>query len=79
MLPEDTDSCVIRDGAAIAIAAEVSAQAARSAGLAVVPVAPPPQYVVALAWRRGVHAPQAHLFLEYVRAYRDRHEWITGA
>ena len=38
----------------------------------------PPQYVLALAWRRGQQAAAAHRFLAYLRGYRDRHAWITG-
>jgi hypothetical protein len=43
-----------------------------------IPVQPPPQYVLALAWRRGEQAAAAHRFLAYLRDYRDRHAWITG-
>ena len=39
---------------------------------------PPPQYVLALAWRRDEQAAAAHRFLAYLRSYRDRHAWITG-
>jgi DNA-binding transcriptional LysR family regulator len=71
----ETDSCVVRDGAAIAIVAEATARAACPPGLAVVPVEPPPEYVVALAWRRGERAPQANRFLAFLRDYRDEHAW----
>jgi DNA-binding transcriptional LysR family regulator len=74
----DTDWRPIRDGAAIAVMAESTARALRADGVAVVPVQPPPQYVIALAWRRDEQAAAAHRFLAYLRRYRDRHAWITG-
>jgi DNA-binding transcriptional LysR family regulator len=75
----DTDWRPIRDGTAIAVMAEATARALRADGVAVVPVQPPPQYVLALAWRRGEQAAAARRFLAYLRDYRDRHAWITGA
>jgi hypothetical protein len=47
-------------------------------GLAVVPAQPPPQYVLALAWRRGEPSAAARRFLACLRRYRERHQWITG-
>jgi hypothetical protein len=58
--------------------AEAAARALCAGGLAVVPVQPPPQYVLALAWRRGEQAAAAQRFLAYLRTYRDRHQRITG-
>jgi hypothetical protein len=57
--------------------AEAAARALHAAGVAVVPVQPPP-YVLALAWRLGEQPAAAHRFLAYLRDYRDRHQWITG-
>jgi hypothetical protein len=65
-------------GTAIAVMAEAAARALCAGGLAVVPVQPPPQYVLALAWRRGEQAAAAQRFLAYLRTYRDRHQRITG-
>ena len=73
-----TDWRPIQDGTAIAVMAETTARALRADGVAVVPVQPPPQYVLALAWRRDEQAAAAHRFLAYLRNYRDRHAWITG-
>jgi DNA-binding transcriptional LysR family regulator len=73
-----TDWRPIQDGTAIAVMAETTARALRADGVAVVPVQPPPQYVLALAWRRDEQAAAAHRFLAYLRCYRDRHAWITG-
>jgi len=74
----DTGWRPIKDGTAIAVMAETTARALRADGIAVVPVQPPPQYVLALAWRRGEQEAAAHRFLAYLRGYRDRHAWITG-
>jgi hypothetical protein len=74
----DTDWRPIRDGTAIAVMAETTARLLHADGVAIVPVQPPPQYVIALAWRRDEQAAAAHRFLDYLRRYRDRHQWITG-
>jgi DNA-binding transcriptional LysR family regulator len=66
----------IRDGTAIALMPEASAHTVRADGIAVVPIQPPPQYVIALAWRYDEHAA-VHRFLAYLRRYRDQHAWIT--
>ena len=41
-----------------------------------VPLRPPPQYVLALAWRRDEQSAAARRCLDYLRSYRDRHGWI---
>ncbi len=74
----DTDWRPIRDGAAIALMAGATARAVCPADLAVVPVRPPPQYVLALAWSRGQQAAAAHRFLSYLRSYREQHAWIMN-
>jgi hypothetical protein len=58
--------------------AETTARTLCPGGLAAVPVQPPPQYVLALAWRAGEQAAAAHRLLAYLRCYRDRHQWVTG-
>ena len=73
-----TDWRPIRDGTAIAIMAEATARTVRADGIAVVPVQPPPQYVLTVAWRHDEHAAAAHRFLAYLRCYRDQHAWITN-
>jgi DNA-binding transcriptional LysR family regulator len=78
-VPLDTGWRPVKDGAAIAVMAEAAARTLSAVGLAVVPVQPPPQYVLALAWRRGEQAAAANRFLAFLRCYRDRHQWITGA
>jgi len=74
----DTDWRPIRDGTAIAVMAETTARLLHADEVAIVPVQPPPQYVIALAWRRDEQAAAARRFLDYLRRYRDRHQWITG-
>ena len=73
----DTDWRPIQDGTAIAVMAEATARALHPAHVAVVPIQPPPQYVLALAWRRDEHAAAAHRFLSYLRSYRDGHSWTA--
>ena len=72
-----TDWQPIRDGAAIAVMAETTARTVCADGIAVVPLQPPPQYVLALAWRHDEQAAAAHRCLAYLRRYRDQHGWIT--
>jgi hypothetical protein len=72
-----TDWRPIQDGTAIAVMAETTARAVRAEGIAVVPIKPPPQYLLALAWRHDEQAAAAHRFLAYLRRYRDQHAWIT--
>jgi DNA-binding transcriptional LysR family regulator len=72
-----TDWRPIREGTAIAFMAETTAHTVCPDGIAVVPVQPPPQYVLALAWRHDERAAAAHRLLEYMRRYRDQHAWIT--
>jgi hypothetical protein len=74
----DTDWRPIRDDTAIAVMAETTAHTVRAEGIVVVPVQPPPQYVLTLAWRHDEHAAAAHRFLAYLRCYRDQHAWITN-
>ena len=73
----DTNWRPIRDGAAIAVMAEDTARAVCPADVAVVPVQPPPQYALALAWRRDERAAAARRILNYLRSYRDQHAWLT--
>ena len=72
----DTDWRPIREGIAIALMPEVTARTVCPADVAVVPVQPPPQYVLALAWCNGQQAAAVDRFLSYVRSYRDQNAWI---
>ena len=72
----DTDWRPIQDGTAIAVMAEPTARTVRADGVVVVPLQPPPQYVLALAWRRDEQSAVARRCLDYLRSYRDRNGWI---
>jgi DNA-binding transcriptional LysR family regulator len=74
----DTDWRPIQDGTAIVVMAEATARAVRPAHVAVVPIQPPPHYVLAVAWRRDERAAVAHRLLGYLRSYRDHHSWTTA-
>ena len=73
----DTDWRPIKDGTAIAVMAETTAKAVRADGIAVVPIQPPPHYVLALAWRQDELTAAAHHCLAFLRSYRDLHSWIA--
>ena len=73
----DIDWRSIRDGIAIALMAEATAHAIRADGVVVVPLKPPPQYLLALAWRHDEQSAAARRFLDYLRSYRDRHAWVS--
>jgi hypothetical protein len=66
----------IREGVAIALMPEATARAVCPADMAVVPVQPPPQCVLALESGSGQQPAPVHRFLSYVRSYRDQHAWI---
>jgi hypothetical protein len=57
--------------------AETTARTVCADGIAVVPVQPPPQYVLALAWRDDEQVAAAYRCLAYLRRYRDRHRWLS--
>jgi hypothetical protein len=57
---------------------EATARAISPGGVVVVPVQPPPQYVLAIVWRGGAQGGAARRLVEQLRAYRDRHGWISG-
>ena len=75
----DTDWRPVREGAAIALMPEETARTVCPADVAVVPVQPPPQYVLALAWCHGQQTAATHRFLSFLRSYRDRHGWTAHA
>ena len=54
-----------------------TARTIRADGIVVVPLEPPPQYLLALAWRHDEQSAVAHRCLDYLRSYRDRHAWIS--
>jgi hypothetical protein len=54
---------------------EATARAVCPADMAVVPVQPPPHFVLALAWCHGQQPAAVDQFLGYLRCYRDQHAW----
>jgi len=69
----------VRQGAAIAVMAEETARRICPQDVTVVPVQPPPGYVIAAAWRRGNHYPPLQQLLGFVRGYRDTNAWPPDA
>ena len=63
-------------GTAIVVMAEPAARTVRTDGVVVVPLSLPPQYVLALAWRRDEQAGAARRCLDCLRSCRDRNGWI---
>jgi DNA-binding transcriptional LysR family regulator len=76
-LPLGTDWSPVVSGQAVALMAEGTAGAIRPEGAVAVPIEPPPEYVLAVAWRRGNESPVLQRFLTFIRAYSDQHGW-TG-
>ena len=66
-------------GAAIAVMAEETARGICPPDVTVVPVQPPPGYVIAAAWQRGDHRPLPERFLGFIRSYRDTNAWPAHA
>ena len=75
----DADWRPVRQGAAIAVMAEETARRICPSDVTVVPVQPPPGYVIAVAWRRGDHGPLLERFLGFLRRYRDSGAWPADA
>jgi DNA-binding transcriptional LysR family regulator len=63
-------------GEAVALMADGAARASVPEGAVAVQIEPPPQALLALAWRRGNGAPQVDRFIDFIRAYRDEHGWV---
>jgi hypothetical protein len=68
---------LIRGGTAIALLTERAARACTPESTTVVAIEPPPAFAVALAWRRDDPSPQLPCFLEFVRSFRDQHDWLA--
>ena len=77
-LPLGTDWRPVVAGDAVALMPEGTATAAAPKGTAVVRIASPPAYVLAIAWLRENDSPLLHRFLSFIREYRDEHAWVEG-
>jgi DNA-binding transcriptional LysR family regulator len=75
-LPLGTDWGPVVSGDAIALMAAGTARAIRPEGAVAVPIEPPPEYVLAVAWRRGNESPVLQRFLAFIRAYSREHGWV---
>lgn len=75
-LPLGTDWGPVVGGDAIALMAAGTARAIRPEGAVAVPIEPPPEYVLAVAWRRGNESPVLQRFLAFIRAYSREHGWV---
>ena len=71
----DADRRLVRQGAATAVMAEETARGICPPDVRVVPLQPPPGWVVAAAWRRGDPSVLLRQFLGFVRGYRDTNAW----
>jgi DNA-binding transcriptional LysR family regulator len=76
-LPLGSDWGPVIAGEAIALMPEGTARATQPEGTEVVPLDPPPQFWLALAWRPGNGSQLLHRFLDRIRTYRDQHEWAA--
>jgi hypothetical protein len=75
-LPLGTDWQPVVGGDAVALMAEGTAHAAGPEGAVAVPVEPPPEYALVIAWRGGNGSPVLDRFLGFIRAFRDEHAWV---
>jgi LysR substrate binding domain-containing protein len=67
-LPLGPDWRPILDGDAIALMPEAAARAALPSGVAAVPLSAPPEFLLALAWRRDNDSPLLRRFAGFVRS-----------
>jgi DNA-binding transcriptional LysR family regulator len=74
----DPDWRLIRHSSAVALMAEETARAICPPEVAVVPVWPPPQSAIAVAWRHGDQYVLLDRFLRFVRRYRDASGWLAA-
>jgi DNA-binding transcriptional LysR family regulator len=63
-------------GDAVALMAEGAARATEPEGAVAVPIEPPPQALLAIAWRAGNGVAHVGRFLDFMKAYRDEHAWV---
>jgi DNA-binding transcriptional LysR family regulator len=77
-VPLGSDWRPVLDGDAIALMPEGTAQAVRPQGAVTIPLEPPPEFALALAWRGGNGSPILDRFVSFVRAYSAEHEWTSA-
>jgi DNA-binding transcriptional LysR family regulator len=62
----------------VVLVPEPAAPSPKTHNVAVVAVQPPPEYVVAIAWRRGEEAVAVLRLIGHLRSYRDEQLWVEG-
>lgn len=79
-VPLGADWQPIVDGDAVALMPEATARAAEQNGETVaIPIVAPPEFELAVAWRRGNDSSILQRFLTFLRTYRERHAWSRQA
>ena len=74
-VPLGSDWRPVIDGDAIALMPGETAQAVEPEGAVAVPLEPPPEFELALAWRSGNGSPILDRFVSFVRAYSSENGW----
>jgi DNA-binding transcriptional LysR family regulator len=78
-VPLGSDWRPVIDGDAIALMPEETARAVQPEGAVAVPLEPPPEFAIALAWRSGNGSPVLDRFVSFIRAYSSEHGWAGDA
>ena len=75
--PLGSDWRPVIDGDAIALMPEETAQAVQPDGAVAIPLEPPPEFSLALAWRSGNGSPALDRFVAFIHAYGAKHGWTS--
>ena len=78
-VPLGSDWRPVVDGDAIALMPEGTARAVQPDGAVVVPLEPPPEFALALAWRSGNGSPVLDRFVSFIRRFSAEHEWTADS
>jgi DNA-binding transcriptional LysR family regulator len=76
-VPLGSDWRPVIEGDAIALMPEETARAVQPEGAVAIPLEPPPQFSLALAWRSGNGSPALDRFVSFIRAYGAQHGWTS--
>jgi DNA-binding transcriptional LysR family regulator len=77
-VPLGSDWRPVIDGDAIALMPEETARAVEPEGAVAIPLEPPPEFSLALAWRSGNGSPTLERFVSFIRAYSAEHDWTPA-
>jgi DNA-binding transcriptional LysR family regulator len=78
-VPLGSDWRPVIDGEAVALMPEGTARAVQPDGAVAVPLEPPPEFTLSVAWRSGNGSPVLDRFVSFVRAYSAEHGWTAGS